>query len=172
MPARSKYSLYSLIRLNFDLITGFSVVPLQLFSMVGMAVSVLSALLVVYLFVRRLIVGPGSGRIVHAVRHGVLLHRSRLVRHRPAGRIRRAHLRSGARAAALHRRGRARGGRDEENAARGTAARRLPRRQASVTGAVGSDPCGGVRLQRGRGALRARALGAGHRDPAPLHACG
>ena len=55
---RSKYSLYSLIRLNFDLVTGFSVVPLQLFSMVGMAVSFLSALLVVYLFVRRLIVGP------------------------------------------------------------------------------------------------------------------
>jgi undecaprenyl-phosphate 4-deoxy-4-formamido-L-arabinose transferase len=55
---KSKYSLYSLIRLNFDLITGFSVVPLQLFSMVGMAVSVLSALLVIYLFVRRLIVGP------------------------------------------------------------------------------------------------------------------
>jgi undecaprenyl-phosphate 4-deoxy-4-formamido-L-arabinose transferase len=55
---RSKYSIYSLIRLNFDLITGFSVVPLQLFSMVGMAVAILSALLVAYLFVRRLIVGP------------------------------------------------------------------------------------------------------------------
>src|SRR5271168_5043633 len=55
---KSKYSLYSLIRLNFDLITGFSVVPLQLFSMVGMAVAILSALLVAYLFVRRLIVGP------------------------------------------------------------------------------------------------------------------
>ena len=55
---QSKYSMYSLIRLNFDLITGFSVVPLQLFSMVGMAVATLSALLVVYLFVRRLIVGP------------------------------------------------------------------------------------------------------------------
>jgi undecaprenyl-phosphate 4-deoxy-4-formamido-L-arabinose transferase len=55
---KSKYSLYSLIRLNFDLVTGFSVVPLQLFSMVGMAVSVLSALLVLYLFVRRIIVGP------------------------------------------------------------------------------------------------------------------
>jgi undecaprenyl-phosphate 4-deoxy-4-formamido-L-arabinose transferase len=55
---RSKYSLYSLIRLNFDLITGFSVVPLQLFSMVGMAVSLLSALFFVYLFVRRLIIGP------------------------------------------------------------------------------------------------------------------
>src|SRR5271170_5073811 len=55
---RSKYSMYSLIRLNFDLITGFSVVPLQLFSMVGMAVSMLSAILVLYLFVRRVIVGP------------------------------------------------------------------------------------------------------------------
>jgi undecaprenyl-phosphate 4-deoxy-4-formamido-L-arabinose transferase len=55
---QSKYSLYGLIRLNFDLITGFSVVPLQLFSMVGMAVSTLSALLVIYLFVRRIILGP------------------------------------------------------------------------------------------------------------------
>ena len=55
---QSKYSLYSLIRLNFDLMTGFSVVPLQLFSMVGMAVASLSALLVVYLFVRRLLLGP------------------------------------------------------------------------------------------------------------------
>jgi undecaprenyl-phosphate 4-deoxy-4-formamido-L-arabinose transferase len=40
----SKYSLYSLIRLNFDLVTGFSVLPLQLFSMFGMLVS-LGALL-------------------------------------------------------------------------------------------------------------------------------
>ena len=55
---QSKYSMYSLIRLNFDLITGFSVVPLQLFSMVGMAVATLSALLVIYLAVRRLILGP------------------------------------------------------------------------------------------------------------------
>jgi undecaprenyl-phosphate 4-deoxy-4-formamido-L-arabinose transferase len=55
---QSKYSVYRLIRLNFDLITGFSEVPLQLFSMIGMAVATLSALLVAYLFVRRLIVGP------------------------------------------------------------------------------------------------------------------
>src|ERR1700675_390892 len=54
---RSKYSMYSLIRLNFDLITGFSVVPLQLFSMVGMAVSLLSAVFFVYLIVRRFLVG-------------------------------------------------------------------------------------------------------------------
>src|SRR3981189_872561 len=31
----SKYSLYSLVRLNFDLVTGFSVVPLQAFSFFG-----------------------------------------------------------------------------------------------------------------------------------------
>jgi undecaprenyl-phosphate 4-deoxy-4-formamido-L-arabinose transferase len=54
----SKYSLYSLVRLNFDLMTGFSVVPLQWFSMAGIAISLLSALFVVILAVRRLIVGP------------------------------------------------------------------------------------------------------------------
>ncbi len=54
----SKYSLYSLIRLNFDLVTGFSVVPLQMFSLAGIALSLLSALFVVYLVLRRLIVGP------------------------------------------------------------------------------------------------------------------
>jgi undecaprenyl-phosphate 4-deoxy-4-formamido-L-arabinose transferase len=54
----SKYSLYSLIRLNFDLMTGFSLVPLQMFSMIGIAVSILSAFFVVFLMIRRLIVGP------------------------------------------------------------------------------------------------------------------
>ena len=54
----SKYSLYGLIRLNFDLMTGFSVVPLQFFSMLGMLVSLGSRLLVAYLLVRRLFLGP------------------------------------------------------------------------------------------------------------------
>jgi undecaprenyl-phosphate 4-deoxy-4-formamido-L-arabinose transferase len=54
----SKYSLYSLIRLNFDLMTGFSLVPLQLFSMLGMLLSLGSGLLVAYLLIRRLILGP------------------------------------------------------------------------------------------------------------------
>ena len=54
----SKYSLYSLIRLNFDLMTGFSLVPLQWFSMLGMGVSLLSALFVAFLLLRRLVVGP------------------------------------------------------------------------------------------------------------------
>lgn len=54
----SKYSLYSLVRLNFDLVTGFSVMPLQLFSLLGMVLSLLSALFVGYLVLRRLIIGP------------------------------------------------------------------------------------------------------------------
>ncbi len=54
----SKYSLYKLIRLNFDLMTGFSIVPLQLFTLFGMVLSVFSGLFVAYLFIRRLIVGP------------------------------------------------------------------------------------------------------------------
>jgi undecaprenyl-phosphate 4-deoxy-4-formamido-L-arabinose transferase len=53
----SKYSLYSLIRLNFDLMTGFSLVPLQVFSMLGMILSLLSALLVLVLLVRRFLLG-------------------------------------------------------------------------------------------------------------------
>ncbi len=58
VAGESKYSLYSLIRLNFDLMTGFSVVPLQMFSMLGIAISVLSAFFVAFLLVRRLILGP------------------------------------------------------------------------------------------------------------------
>ena len=54
----SKYSLYSLIRLNFDLMTGFSLVPLQWFSMTGIVIAALSVLFVVYLAIRRVIVGP------------------------------------------------------------------------------------------------------------------
>lgn len=54
----SKYSLYKLLRLNFDLMTGFSLMPLQMFTVFGMLVSVLSTLFVVYMFLRRLIIGP------------------------------------------------------------------------------------------------------------------
>src|SRR5438093_6503217 len=54
----SKYSLYSLIRLNFDLVTGFSVLPLQLFSFSGIVISLLSIVFVLALAVRRLMVGP------------------------------------------------------------------------------------------------------------------
>jgi undecaprenyl-phosphate 4-deoxy-4-formamido-L-arabinose transferase len=55
---QSKYSLLRLVRLNFDLMTGFSVVPLQFFSMTGIVIAMLSIVFVIYLAVRRLIVGP------------------------------------------------------------------------------------------------------------------
>ena len=53
----SKYSLYKLIRLNFDLVTGFSTVPLQWFSFIGTLLSLGSGAMFVLLVVRRLTVG-------------------------------------------------------------------------------------------------------------------
>ena len=53
----SAYSFYRLIRLNFDLMTGFSSVPIQLFGLLGMAVAFGGVAFGVFLFVRRLIVG-------------------------------------------------------------------------------------------------------------------
>ncbi len=53
----SKYSLYRLVRLNFDLMTGFSVVPLQIFTLFGFAVAAGGVGFGVFLGVRRLVVG-------------------------------------------------------------------------------------------------------------------
>ena len=51
----SNYSFYSLVRLNFDLITGFSIAPLQYFTMFAGLSSVGSFALVVILLVRRFV---------------------------------------------------------------------------------------------------------------------
>jgi len=53
----SKYSYYRLLRLNFDLITGFSLVPLQLFSLFGIGVAVFSVLFYVVVMIQRLLAG-------------------------------------------------------------------------------------------------------------------
>ena len=53
----SKYSMYRLIRLNFDLVTGFSLVPLQAFSVVGMIVAITSVILYAVVIVERAVVG-------------------------------------------------------------------------------------------------------------------
>lgn len=50
----SKYSLYKLVRLNFDLMTGFSLVPLQSFSLLGMFIAVASMLTYVVVMIKRL----------------------------------------------------------------------------------------------------------------------
>ena len=59
----SKYSLYKLIRLNFDLVTGFSLVPLQLFSMFGMLVSALSLATYVAVIVYRVFFAEWRGAL-------------------------------------------------------------------------------------------------------------
>jgi undecaprenyl-phosphate 4-deoxy-4-formamido-L-arabinose transferase len=53
----SNYSFYSLIRLNFDLITGFSLAPLQVFTMFAGLCSAGSLLLVLVLAYRRIFMG-------------------------------------------------------------------------------------------------------------------
>ncbi|HLX30959.1 MAG TPA: glycosyltransferase [Casimicrobiaceae bacterium] len=53
----SKYSMYRLIRLNFDLVTGFSLVPLQLFSFAGMIVALTSVVLYAIVIVERAVMG-------------------------------------------------------------------------------------------------------------------
>jgi undecaprenyl-phosphate 4-deoxy-4-formamido-L-arabinose transferase len=57
----SKYSFYRLLRLNFDLVTGFSLVPLQLFSLLGILVSVLSVLVYLLVVAKRVLAGELSG---------------------------------------------------------------------------------------------------------------
>ncbi len=59
----SNYSVYSLIRLNFDLITYFTTAPLQIFTIFAMACSGGSFILVIILATRRLIIGPEEGGI-------------------------------------------------------------------------------------------------------------
>ncbi|MGA2023303.1 MAG: glycosyltransferase [Steroidobacteraceae bacterium] len=54
----SKYSLFRLMKLNFDLMTGFSTAPMQWFSAFGIVIAILSVFFVLFLFVRRLVVGP------------------------------------------------------------------------------------------------------------------
>ena len=59
----SNYSVYKLIRLNFDLITYFTTAPLQLFTIFAMLCSGCSFLLVIVLGARRLYFGPEEGGI-------------------------------------------------------------------------------------------------------------
>jgi undecaprenyl-phosphate 4-deoxy-4-formamido-L-arabinose transferase len=54
----SKYDLYRLVRVTFDLFTAFSMAPLHIFTVFGFTVSGLSGILVLYMTLRRLIVGP------------------------------------------------------------------------------------------------------------------
>jgi undecaprenyl-phosphate 4-deoxy-4-formamido-L-arabinose transferase len=49
----SKYSLYKLVQLNFDLITSFSVKPLQAFSLLGMLIALASVVVYIVVIINR-----------------------------------------------------------------------------------------------------------------------
>lgn len=55
---RSKYNFKKLLRLNFDLMTNFSLLPLHMVSLLGIVVSFFGVSFGVFLGIRRLIVGP------------------------------------------------------------------------------------------------------------------
>jgi undecaprenyl-phosphate 4-deoxy-4-formamido-L-arabinose transferase len=55
---KSKYSLIKLLRLNFDLMTGFSNFPIHVVGFTGVAIAFLGLLFGAFLLLRRLFVGP------------------------------------------------------------------------------------------------------------------
>ena len=59
----SKYSVYKLIRLNFDLVTGFSVVPLQMFSLFGIGVAIVSVIVYLVVMIERVLAGEPLGML-------------------------------------------------------------------------------------------------------------
>ena len=56
----SKYSFYRLLRLNFDLVTGFSLLPLQAFSLFGMFVALMSLGVYVVVIIQRIVSRNGD----------------------------------------------------------------------------------------------------------------
>jgi undecaprenyl-phosphate 4-deoxy-4-formamido-L-arabinose transferase len=54
----SKYGIFKLLRLNFDLMTGFSNLPIHLVGFMGVAIAVLGLFFGAFLLLRRLFVGP------------------------------------------------------------------------------------------------------------------
>jgi undecaprenyl-phosphate 4-deoxy-4-formamido-L-arabinose transferase len=54
----SKYSPFRLLRLNFDLMTNFSLLPIQFIGVLGVVIAILGFLFALFLFVRRIVIGP------------------------------------------------------------------------------------------------------------------
>ncbi len=54
----TKYSLFKLFRLNFDLMTSFSLLPIQFIGVLGILIALMGLVFSLYLIARRFIVGP------------------------------------------------------------------------------------------------------------------
>jgi len=55
---KSKYGIFKLLRLNFDLMTGFSNLPIHLVGFMGVSIAFLGLLFGFFLIIRRIFVGP------------------------------------------------------------------------------------------------------------------
>jgi undecaprenyl-phosphate 4-deoxy-4-formamido-L-arabinose transferase len=55
---KSKYGIFKLLRLNFDLMTGFSNLPIHLVGFMGVSIAFLGLLFGFFLLLRRIFVGP------------------------------------------------------------------------------------------------------------------
>jgi len=55
---KSKYGLFDLAKLSLNLITGFSLLPIQILSVTGIAIAILDAAFAAFLIAHRLIFGP------------------------------------------------------------------------------------------------------------------
>ncbi len=54
----TKYSLFRLLRLNFDLMTSFSLLPIQFIGILGIIIAFIGLIFALFLLARRFIVGP------------------------------------------------------------------------------------------------------------------
>ncbi len=54
----TKYSLFRLLHLNFDLMTGFSLLPIQFIGVLGVIIALIGVAFALFLIIRRLVVGP------------------------------------------------------------------------------------------------------------------
>ena len=53
----SRYNIFSLVRLNYDLMTGFSLLPIQALTFVGIVISLIGFALSLYLIIKSFIIG-------------------------------------------------------------------------------------------------------------------
>lgn len=71
LAGQTKYSLYRLMRLNFDLVTGFSLAPLQAFSVIGFVLASGSMGFVLFQIAHRLLRGSAAEGVFPSVVDGL-----------------------------------------------------------------------------------------------------
>ena len=60
---KSKYGVFKLLRLNFDLMTGFSNLPIHMVGFMGVTIALLGLFFGLFLIIRRIFVGPEVGGV-------------------------------------------------------------------------------------------------------------